>query len=914
MATLSTVTVTIRGDTQQLVAQLQTAAKNVDNFSVKVQQAGAKADTAQARGFSNLARSFTNAAGQTGVLNSEISILASSVGNVGLAAAGAGIGVGVLAGGLLASIKAAISFESAITRVAKTAGFSAEETAAFSDEILAMSRRIPVATSELANIAAVAGQLGITGARNIAIFTEEIAKLASTTGVSAAELASGLGRIAQVSELPISQIGRLSSVITELGNTSNSTEQEILDITTRLAGVANAIGLPVAALAGISSAVAAVTGDVEASASAVQRTFLAIEEAAQTGGDELTLFANVAGLTNKEFQDLAKSQPERAFAAFVEGLRDVENFIAVLDALELSDVRITKTLLSLAQSAVPVSQSINDANRAALENTATNEEFARSSETTAAKIQLLKNNVNAAAIELGNEFKPAVDDAIDSLNTFSDVMGDSQVSAELLANAIRGVLTPLSLMKSSITDTEATWGSTWNAMASAAETAVNSIITAIEEMIQGLGAGISSIREFAGSIPGGPSALEAIGITDDLAERLKEFELGRVNTPRFSSDQETGGGIGGGIFDVIDRARRKAASLQSDRNVGIPPGLLPKGAKGDALTIEKAISDGIISMFEALELGLSDAEVVALELAAAEEKVAAADFRRRIELQALAAAYPGLTAEEVQFRIGLAAIAENLIETNRTIEQFRLAEELGPELDRLQSRLQEVLGQPTRETLGLQRNRAELEKRRLLILQGGATDDDPRIKAIDREIRGLDNLIRLREAEVEIMRIDAALADARTLTDQAQVTQTQLLTAATQTVSTEFQRLEGAAFLAAVALESVGGVELSLGDALRALAALPDHGQSLIPQLDTGGVVKQTGLAIVDKGERFFNGNSGPRGESGITNNYTTQIYVTANTKNDAEEIARVVEERLIRQQRRSDRRGAFVTTGGGFP
>lgn len=907
MPTLSTVNVKITGDTGQLVTSLTTADAKVTNFATKLTRLNNVSNT-QARGFSNLARGFTNAAGQSGVLNSEISILASSVGNVGLAAAAAGIGFGVLVGGVGASIASAISFESAITRVAKTAGFTKEQTKAFGAEILDMSRRMPVAISGLTDIAAVAGQLGISGVRDIAKFTEEIAKLSSTTGVAAGELATSVGSIIQVFRLPVEEVDRFSSAITFLGNTATSTEPQILDITQRLSGVASALDIPIAATAGIASAVASVTGDVEASSSAIQRTFIAIETAAQEGGDKLQLFANVAGLTVDEFAALAKEHPERAFAAFVEGLADVTNTFEILKGLDLSDVRVTKTLTALAHGETSLTEAIDNANRAALENTATTEEFGRTSETTAAKLQILKNNVNASAVELGQVFQPAVDAAIDSLNdmfegaperidNFKKNMGD-------LGDVISGTADQVARFNDAINSIPGTGAI--DALTGAFGRLADSIPSNVDGFLKDLGK--EAFAKKTGLF--GP----IVNVVGALTSRGGGGE----------DEQPLGGGGGGGFGFAIPKDLVKAIGFADalERTPEIPPGLQSGGggAKGpEPLTIEKALSDHVISLFEAIELGLSNAEVVALELADAQGVAADKGFRNVVELNKLAALFPGLTGEEIQFALGLAAIQENLRETNRTAEQFRLAEVVGPELDRLQSRLQEVLGQPTRETLGLQRQRAVLEKRRLLILQSGAADDDKRVKAIDREIDGLNNLIRLRETEVDIMRIDAALANQRTLTDQAQVTQTGLLTAATLTVSSEFTHLQGAAYLAATALERIGGVApapLSLRDALIALGGLPDKGASLLPpKLATGGIVTKSGIAEVDRGERFFNGNFGPRGESGITNyNETTQIYVTANTKNDAEEIARVVAERLTRQQRLSDRRGHFVTTGGGFP
>lgn len=713
------------------------------------------------RGLPALGRGFLAASGQSGVLSTELGVLSTGLGSVGLAATGAAIGVGVLAAGLTSTLKASIDFEAAIVKVAKTTGFTKRETEEFSDAILEMSRRMPVAISDLTEIAAVAGQLGISGPRNIAAFTEEVAKLASTTGVAATELAVSLGTIAQVSRLPIEEIGRLSAAITELGNTSNSTEAQILDITTRLVGIGAALDVPLAALTGISSAVASVTGDIEASATAVQRTFIGIFDAAQKGGAELQVFADIAGVTTDEFAALAKEHPEQAFAAFVEGLEDVENITAALDALGLSDVRVTKTLLALAQSAVPVSQSIGDANRAALEAKATNEEYARAAETTSAKLQLLGNNAKVLAIEVGNALKPSLDAVLDVLNALFGAFQESAAAAESLRNAIRLLLNPIGLARDTITDFGDTWGDTWNAMNDTVETAVNSILIAIEALVHGLGSGVSQLRDFADNIPFVGQAIDAAGL-GDLERRLRDFEIGRVSIGDIGSP---------GVADIGDPAfgvARQREALRRERLADGPKRTIPIPDGGAAAksvrTVLDALSDGVIDLGEAIEFGLSDAQVVTLELTKAEADLEAQRFRERIGLLTLVRAFPGLDGAQIRYVLGLKAIQRHLEETGKTVEQFLRDVNAGV-LETASNAIDQLLGAPTRESLTLQLREKELERKRLLLEQGGAEDDDPRLRRIDNELAAIQTTIALRNNEIEQLRLRAQLADQTIRTD-----------------------------------------------------------------------------------------------------------------------------------------------------
>lgn len=341
-------------------------------------------------------------------------------------------------------------------------------------------------------------------------------------------------------------------------------------------------------------------------------------------------------------------------------------------------------------------------------------------------------------------------------------------------------------------------------------------------------------------------------------------------------------------------------------------------AASDALTVVEALSDGIIDFSEAMKLGLSDSEVVAAELAAAEAEVADEAFRARIEFLKLGVIMgrSGLTGEAFQLQLAFAAIGEELRKSGRTAEQFELDEFVRPELEKLRSAIQEVLSQPTREDLTLQLQRAELQRQRLLL---GGNEDDPRVKRIDAQLKSLDNLIRLRENEVEIMRIKAQLADRSISTDIDQVRQSELLTIAIGLTSVQFDNLRGIVGLQSFAIINLGNAANETAAALRGIGA---------PQSFAVGVRGFSGgLAQVHKDELL----NLPRGTDVFTAaesrrmlaagtpapNFTVQIYVTADSQASEEsmrKLAKMVREEAETALRRAAFRGSYVTSGAYTP
>lgn len=832
MANLASLTVKLTGDTGQLIQSLTVAEKRVATFGTRIQGLS----KLQATGLSQLGRGFLTAAGQSGILTSELSVLTSSVGGVGLAAAGAAIGVGALVGGLGFSIKAAIDFEAQLTRVAKTADLTDDEMERFGDAITDISRDLPVTTGELSRIGVVAGQLGITGVENISKFVEELAKLSTTTQIDPETLATGIGQIIQVLGVSVDEVDNFGSAITDLGNKFPSTEAEMIDFIQRIAGIGKVLNLSAAELAGIASAFGSAGVDAERGGTAVQRVLIAMQEAAAKGGEELQLFALLTGQTADSFRDLLENDPAEAFVQVIEGLRrSGKEATRVLDELGLSDARLTSAFLAVANSAVPARDQIDAATAAFAANTATNIEVERQLKSTAAQWQLLQNNVSAVARSVGEYFNPAIRAALVSLNALIDFGRDAAAFITDLDNNFRlaGVgigiamtvlLGPIGLVATGIAALGVDWREAWNDMKAVAEDTINAIIAAIEGMVRGFGAAIDAIR-----IPGTRSALDKIGLTADLQNAAKNFSIGRVGF--------TGGGVGTGTL-ARDAAQLAAAE---DANAWA----LLVGATGDAAAdanfdidalrtyldqlaqqanktgagmsylerVMHAAADGTIELGEALSLGLSDAQVVALELAVAQNRIAEQEFRRRIELTALAQAFPGLNAEQVRFRLGLAAISEHLRNTGESIEQF-IHDTATSALDGFRSAFDAIFNRPTKETLQLDIKKTELELQRSLLLRTKEADD-PRVKALDEQIAAIEREIDIRAKEFSLMKLRTEILDATVQTDEDVMAQAALLRTAIQQTSAEVERLQPAVFFQTLAAINAGNALNAVADAAR---------------------------------------------------------------------------------------------------
>ena len=333
--------------------------------------------------------------------------------------------VGALA--IKSFVSEAISFESAFIGVRKTVELTEAEFKQLEDRFKSLSTEIPVTFQELSSIGEIAGQLGVSGVENLEKFTKTIADISATTNLTAEAAATDFARLANVMQEPLENIDRMGSVVVELGNNFATTEGEILSFATRIAGVANIVGLTTADTLALGAAFSAVGVQAEAGGTAVQKILLKMNESVVAGGSKLRAFADTAGVTTEEFARLFREDASRAFELFTLGLgKQGDNAIRTLDTLELKDVRLTRSLLSLANAGDLITRTFKTSDKEWKKNTALTIEAEKRYESMESQIKILSNKFKILSADLGKELFPILEDIIDVVGTV--VSGFSSLS------------------------------------------------------------------------------------------------------------------------------------------------------------------------------------------------------------------------------------------------------------------------------------------------------------------------------------------------------------------------------------------------------------------------------------------------------------------------------------------------------
>jgi len=308
--------------------------------------------------------------------------------------------------------KMAIDFESAFANVRKTVDATEPEFAQLNATIRGLAKTIPIAATELAELAAIGGQMGVA-TTDLAKFTETVALLGvAVDGISPEEAASSLAQIGNAAGTGTQDIEKMASTLVHLGNTANATEGQILEFTKRLVGAGSSIGLTVPEVMALGTAMANVGINAEAGGSAMSKVLSDMGKAVSTGNEQLKEFARVAEMSTSQFATLFKRAPMEAIEAFVKGLGTMKargiDLNLTMGEIGETGIRVEDTLKRLAGGAQGLTDAVK--NSAVGWSTANKhvEEAREKFKTTENQLKTLWQRIQDVGITLGNALLPVI--------------------------------------------------------------------------------------------------------------------------------------------------------------------------------------------------------------------------------------------------------------------------------------------------------------------------------------------------------------------------------------------------------------------------------------------------------------------------------------------------------------------------
>lgn len=841
-----------------------------------------------------------------------------------LAAASAAVTIGIKG-----TIGAAIDFETSFAGIRKTVDLSESDFKKLELINRKLATQLPISVNDINAIGQVAGELGVSGVAGVAKFEEVVAKLGATTNLTNQEAGDFLGALLSVTGQPISSVENIGAAVVDLGNKFGGTEKNIADFATRIVGSGTAVGLTTPQILGIAAAFASLNIPAERGGTAVQKVLIAMEKAAVEGGDSLATFATVLGVTGAQFQNLVRNNPAEAFVQLINRLGQAgPTAIAALEALGLTDARLVASFLSAASAGDRVNNTITTSNQAFKDSNALNTEAEKRFKTTASQVQIAKNKFNELGIAIGQTTLPAMvflaraaGGAAVGLKELSKHADVAKLVVIGLSGAFLGPIAAIGAIIFLIFR----WRQVLQQLPGPVQTAVKTIATAFDFLANGLvktlNTALDAISSFANKIANSKLAkginfgLNKLG----LPTLPSNIDLGQIN---FKSD------VASAIADALTKQPKTAEPTAVDQvltNLSGADSLDFSGLADDAGKAKKAVdilSDGIITLEEAIANGLNFQQAALLEMQHAAEEFAARVFRVAVMTERLNAttdtnlrseALLQLAESEIEARqetnklriemaklfiqlssgtsilasagqkllAAEAAFAQHALDTKIELvallallgqnglagqagifghaladlgQEFRRSEEsvlqflnrlATASLQAAQQKFDELFNRPTKESAQIQLNLAELERQKLLLQQGGATDAE--LKDLNDRIDATKRLLDLRGKEEDIARLHATLADKTLLTDKDQLFAASLLIGLISQQSVIVDSLNTKLALEILASSGAAGALNDLADAARRVRSeiSAGSGTQIYLTLPTGSP-REAGQAVED--------------------------------------------------------------------
>ena len=132
-----------------------------------------------------------------------------------------------------------------------------------------MSTEVATGADSIAEVTAVAGQLGIQN-QYLVDFTRTMIDLGNSTDIAASEGAVSLAQFANVTGMSQGLFSNFGAALVDLGNNFATTESAILNMATRLASAGSQVGMTQPQILGFATALSSVGLEAEAGGTASQ--------------------------------------------------------------------------------------------------------------------------------------------------------------------------------------------------------------------------------------------------------------------------------------------------------------------------------------------------------------------------------------------------------------------------------------------------------------------------------------------------------------------------------------------------------------------------------------------------------------------------------------------------------------------
>ena len=308
---------------------------------------------------------------------------------------------------LMETSQAAIDFESSMADVKKVVDFDTpQQFKELGNDILEMTKTIPMAAQDLAQIVAAGGQSGIAR-EDLTGFAESAAKMGVAFDISAGQAGDMMAKWRTAFKMNQTEVVDLADKINYLGNTTAASAPLISDVVTRIGPLGEVGGVAAGEIAALGASMVGSGIQSDVAATGLKNMILAL-----TAGESAT--KSQVGALNElglSAEDVAQGMQDNAKETILKVLNAIRGLDKVKQASVLSDLFGKESLGAIApllSNLDGVQDNLNKVADSSKYAGSMEGEFSARSETTANSLQLAKNNMEAFKIAIGNGLIPAM--------------------------------------------------------------------------------------------------------------------------------------------------------------------------------------------------------------------------------------------------------------------------------------------------------------------------------------------------------------------------------------------------------------------------------------------------------------------------------------------------------------------------
>ena len=311
----------------------------------------------------------------------------------------------------------AIKFESAMADVKKVVNFDTpEQFKEMGNDILKLTRTIPMAGEEIAAIVAAGGQSGVAR-ENLLGYAKDAATMGVAFDMAAGDAGEAMATMANVLGKPITEMAQFGDVINHLSDNANSKAKDIVNVITRVGSDTRMLGLSENQAAALGSTFLSMGKAPELAAQAVKgmsSAFLQLK-----AGDHAKELKQL-GFTTKGFAAAMNKDAQGAISTFIERVKKLPKDKQYPLLAKVFGKQYADDVLLLAQNTGEYNRQLGllqetDANGNLKYIGSMQREFENRSNTTENKLTKLKSSLTEIATKIGNAFLPVITSFVENI-------------------------------------------------------------------------------------------------------------------------------------------------------------------------------------------------------------------------------------------------------------------------------------------------------------------------------------------------------------------------------------------------------------------------------------------------------------------------------------------------------------------